>query len=84
MTGNSLLTIAGIALAALLAAAPSAAQQKKTLAVVVKGLDNPFFTVLGDAAPSGTRTAPPPSAPASTRARPPAPTKRARCSSSRT
>jgi ribose transport system substrate-binding protein len=25
-----------------------AAQQKKTLAVVVKGLDNPFFTVLGD------------------------------------
>ena len=48
MTRNSLLRIAGIALAALLAAAPSAAQQKKTLAVVVKGLDNPFFTVLGD------------------------------------
>src|SRR4026208_658379 len=24
------------------------AQQKKTLAVVVKGLDNPFFTVLGN------------------------------------
>ena len=48
MTRNSLLRFAGIALAALLAAAPSAAQQKKTLAVVVKGLDNPFFTVLGD------------------------------------
>lgn len=26
---------------------PALAQQKKTLAVVVKGLDNPFFTVLG-------------------------------------
>lgn len=32
---------------ALLAGAPALAQ-KKTLAVVVKGLDNPFFTVLGD------------------------------------
>jgi ribose transport system substrate-binding protein len=39
--------MAGVALAALLAAAPVWAQ-KKTLAVVVKGLDNPFFTVLGD------------------------------------
>lgn len=48
MDKQSLLRIAGIALAALLAAAPAAAQQKKTLAVVVKGLDNPFFTVLGD------------------------------------
>lgn len=47
MTKQSLLRIAGLALAALLAAAPAAAQ-KKTLAVVVKGLDNPFFTVLGD------------------------------------
>ncbi|NML45734.1 sugar ABC transporter substrate-binding protein [Ramlibacter sp. G-1-2-2] len=47
MNRQSLLRIAGFALAALLAAAPAAAQ-KKTLAVVVKGLDNPFFTVLGD------------------------------------
>jgi ribose transport system substrate-binding protein len=47
MTKQSLLRIAGLALAALLAASPAAAQ-KKTLAVVVKGLDNPFFTVLGD------------------------------------
>ena len=30
------------------AAAPPAMAQKKVLAVVVKGLDNPFFTVLGD------------------------------------
>jgi ribose transport system substrate-binding protein len=31
-----------------LAAHPAVPQQKKTLAVVVKGLDNPFFTVLGN------------------------------------
>jgi ribose transport system substrate-binding protein len=31
-----------------LAGADQAMAQKKTLAVVVKGLDNPFFTVLGD------------------------------------
>src|SRR5215510_4974844 len=37
----------GVALCALVVAGPAAAQ-KKTLAVVVKGLDNPFFTVLGD------------------------------------
>jgi ribose transport system substrate-binding protein len=48
MTKQPLFRIAGLALAALLAAAPVLAQQKKTLAVVVKGLDNPFFTVLGD------------------------------------
>ena len=48
MNQQSLLRFAGLALAALLAAAPVAAQQKKVLAVVVKGLDNPFFTVLGD------------------------------------
>jgi ribose transport system substrate-binding protein len=35
-------------LVAFVAAGPAMAQQKKTLAVVVKGLDNPFFTVLGD------------------------------------
>jgi len=39
--------IVGAALVALAAAGPALAQ-KKTLAVVVKGLDNPFFTVLGD------------------------------------
>ncbi len=44
---NSHLLAIGVALAALVAAAPAIAQ-KKTLAVVVKGLDNPFFTVLGD------------------------------------
>ena len=38
----------GVALFALAISGPVAAQQKKTLAVVVKGLDNPFFTVLGD------------------------------------
>jgi ribose transport system substrate-binding protein len=31
-----------------LGASQAAAQEKKTLAVVVKGLDNPFFTVLGN------------------------------------
>ena len=31
-----------------LAIGGNAMAQKKTLAVVVKGLDNPFFTVLGD------------------------------------
>ena len=31
-----------------LAAGSASAQEKKTLAVVVKGLDNPFFSVLGD------------------------------------
>src|SRR5215471_123339 len=48
MTKKALLMIAGIVAAALVVAGPAAAQQKKTLAVVVKGLDNPFFTVLGD------------------------------------
>ncbi|HET7717122.1 MAG TPA: substrate-binding domain-containing protein, partial [Bauldia sp.] len=37
-----------IAAAAFAAAAGPAMAQKKTLAVVVKGLDNPFFTVLGN------------------------------------
>src|SRR6185295_15455096 len=41
------LVLVGAALAALVGASPAMAQ-KKTLAVVVKGLDNPFFTVLGD------------------------------------
>ena len=42
------LVFAGIALLALAVADPGIPQQKKTLAVVVKGLDNPFFTVLGN------------------------------------
>src|SRR6186997_2464452 len=45
---RSMLWVVGAALVALAVADPAAAQQKKTLAVVVKGLDNPFFTVLGD------------------------------------
>jgi ribose transport system substrate-binding protein len=45
---RSMLWVVGAALVALAVAGPAAAQQKKTLAVVVKGLDNPFFTVLGD------------------------------------
>ena len=39
--------MAVVAVLALAAASPGWAQ-KKTLAVVVKGLDTPFFTVLGD------------------------------------
>src|SRR5262245_514413 len=45
---TAMLTIEGAALVALSLAAGPALAQKKTLAVVVKGLDNPFFTVLGD------------------------------------
>jgi ribose transport system substrate-binding protein len=45
---NSFLMLVGAALIALCASGGATAQQKKTLAVVVKGLDNPFFTVLGD------------------------------------
>ena len=44
---KTMLKITGALLLAALAASPGWAQ-KKTLAVVVKGLDNPFFTVLGD------------------------------------
>ena len=44
---KSMLVAVSAALLALVVAAPAVAQ-KKTLAVVVKGLDNPFFTVLGD------------------------------------
>lgn len=44
---KSVLMLIGAAAAALVIGGPALAQ-KKTLAVVVKGLDNPFFTVLGD------------------------------------
>ena len=43
-----MLVLASVAVVALLLGGSAMAQQKKTLAVVVKGLDNPFFTVLGD------------------------------------
>jgi ribose transport system substrate-binding protein len=45
---NPFLMLVGVALMALCISDGATAQQKKTLAVVVKGLDNPFFTVLGD------------------------------------
>lgn len=41
------LMVIGAALVALATSGPALAQ-KKTLAIAVKGLDNPFFTVLGD------------------------------------
>ena len=44
---KTLLTLTGVALLGLAFSGPAMAQ-KKTLAVVVKGLDNPFFTVLGN------------------------------------
>lgn len=42
------LSVVAAALVIAMAGATGAQAQKKTLAVVVKGLDNPFFTVLGD------------------------------------
>jgi ribose transport system substrate-binding protein len=44
---KTLLALAGVGLLAFTLSGPAMAQ-KKTLAVVVKGLDNPFFTVLGN------------------------------------
>src|SRR5512143_3648314 len=44
---KTVLILAGVVLVAFAFSGPAMAQ-KKTLAVVVKGLDNPFFTVLGD------------------------------------
>ena len=43
-----MLVLASVAVLPLLMSGAAMAQQKKTLAVVVKGLDNPFFTVLGN------------------------------------
>jgi ribose transport system substrate-binding protein len=43
-----MLVLASAAVLTLLVSGAAMAQQKKTLAVVVKGLDNPFFTVLGN------------------------------------
>lgn len=40
--------LVGAAIVAMALAGPALAQQKKTLAIAVKGVDNPFFTVLGD------------------------------------
>jgi ribose transport system substrate-binding protein len=42
------LILAGVALLAFAVGGPAMAADKKILAVVVKGLDNPFFTVLGN------------------------------------
>lgn len=44
---KTVLILAGVVLVAFAFSGPAMAQ-KKTLAVVVKGLDNPFFTVLGN------------------------------------
>ena len=43
---KTMLALAGLALVGALAGGAQA-QDKKILAVVVKGLDNPFFTVMG-------------------------------------
>ena len=45
---RTMLLLSGVAVLALALGGSAVAQQKKTLAVVVKGLDNPFFTVLGN------------------------------------
>lgn len=44
---KTMLLLAGAGLVAMLSAGTAVAQDKKILAVVVKGLDNPFFTVMG-------------------------------------
>jgi ribose transport system substrate-binding protein len=44
---RTMLLLSGVAAVTLALGGSAVAQQKKTLAVVVKGLDNPFFTVLG-------------------------------------
>lgn len=45
---KTMLALAGLALIGSLAGTAVQAQDKKILAVVVKGLDNPFFTVMGE------------------------------------
>jgi ribose transport system substrate-binding protein len=44
---KTMLLLAGAGVVAMLSAGTAVAQDKKILAVVVKGLDNPFFTVMG-------------------------------------
>jgi ribose transport system substrate-binding protein len=44
---KTMLLLAGAGVIAMLSAGTAMAQEKKILAVVVKGLDNPFFTVMG-------------------------------------
>ena len=44
---KTMLMLAGAGVIAMLSAGTAVAQDKKILAVVVKGLDNPFFTVMG-------------------------------------
>ena len=79
---NTLVALA-VATLVMLAAHPALAQDK-TLAIVVKGLDNPFFSRSASAARSGTPRTRARATPASTPARPPAPTRPARCRSSTT
>lgn len=45
---KTMLALAGLAIIGSLAGTAVQAQDKKILAVVVKGLDNPFFTVMGE------------------------------------
>lgn len=45
---RTLLAVLGVVLFVCTFTSPALAQKKKILAVVVKGLDNPFFTVLGN------------------------------------
>ena len=78
-------TVLGVGLAALLALAfgPAVAQQaKKLLAIVVKGLDNPFFEQINLGCQKWQAENPDADTPASTPALPPAPTRPARCRSS--
>jgi ribose transport system substrate-binding protein len=44
---KTMLMLAGAGVVAMLSAGTAAAADKKILAIVVKGLDNPFFTVMG-------------------------------------
>lgn len=44
---KTMLMLAGAGVLAMLSAGTAAAADKKILAIVVKGLDNPFFTVMG-------------------------------------
>ena len=62
-----LMTMAAAGLAISVGAANAA--EKKTLAVVVKGLDNPFFTVLGNGCKKWNTDHPTPNMSASTPAR---------------
>ncbi len=78
---KSMLWIAGVAIMAFAAAGAQAAD-KKVLAVVVKGLDNPFFEQVHLGCEKWTPITPTATTPACTPARPRAPMKPAKCRSS--